>query len=123
MKLPQFFRLLFIAALLSPGCAKEPTPPAPLAVEQIPAAMDAEFQIATPEIRDAAAGMVAAVKQNELPTAFDKLQELSSRGDLSPAQRATASRAMMGVAQSLQNAASNGDAKAAEALHRYQTTR
>ena len=69
------------------------------------------------------ADFVASVKGNEIPAAFEQLQDVTSRPDLTPAQRATGARAMMSVAQQLQAAAANGDAKAAEALKRYQGSR
>lgn len=115
--------VLGVALLLLSGCSREAAAPAPLPMEQVPTAVTTAFDNATPEIKAAAADFVASVKGNEIPAAFEQLQDVTSRPDLTPAQRATGARAMMSVAQQLQAAAANGDAKAAEALKRYQGSR
>ena len=117
------FPILGAALLMFAGCSREAAAPAPLPLEQVPTAVTTAFDNATPEIKAAAADFAASVKGNEIPTAFEQLQDVTSRPDLTPAQRATAARAMMSVAQQLQAAAANGDPKAAEALKRYQGSR
>ena len=117
------FPVLSASLLLLSGCSRQAAAPAPLPLEQVPAAVTTAFDNSTPEIKTAAADFVASVKGNEIPTAFEQLQDVTARPDLTPAQRATAARAMMSVAQQLQAAAANGDPKAAEALKRYQGSR
>lgn len=118
-KLSAFLLAGFVCCL---GCSK-PSAPQPIALDQIPNTVDTAFKGATEEIKTAATGFTASVRNNDLPGAFEQLTDLTSRPDLTPEQRGIAARAMMSVAQNMREAAAKGDQKAAEQLSRYQSSR
>jgi ribosomal protein L22 len=116
--------MLALALLGLGGCNRNTSSmPAPLPVEQIPAAMQQAFTKAQPEAQSAANDVVSSVQSQDLTKAFEQLRDLSVRPDLTPEQKAVAARAMVTTVQQLQAAADRGDQKASEFMHKYISTR
>jgi hypothetical protein len=115
--------LLGFAFIGCAGCSDHPAPPAPLAAEQIPAAMDSAFAKAAPESRQTADEIVAAWQKQDKERAIVQLQGLCAQPQLTPAQRVAATRTMMAMRQQLQAAAANGDAYAADLLQKMRASK
>ena len=117
------FALLFIL-LFSFGCRKETlAPPEPLAVDQLPSAMEKAFSNAKPPAKDLATQVVASVQAQDYSKAFLDIQSLSASPDLTKEQSSITTRAMMTINGLLKSAVTKGDEKSATALKRYQMTK
>jgi hypothetical protein len=122
---------LALAAVILTGCggrdgaegetAAAPVVP-PVAPEEVENRIQSAFENAPAEASAAAKTVVDSV-QTEDPAALQKLQELSSRGDLTPEQRAVANKSMYALLARLRAAESNGNQKAAAALEQYQLSK
>ena len=121
-RLPSSFLLACSCLLVAAGCGKN-EPPQGLPAEQVPAAVQSAFEEATPEVKDAAKEVVNSLQGKDQAKAFLELNTLSTRTDLTPAQREAASRSMLSLNESLRTAASQGDQRAAEALQVYRSTK
>lgn len=120
------FACLSVLLLAFFGCSKESGPPAPLSIEQLPAAMDKAFSNAKGETKDLATQIVVAVQAQDYAKAFLTLQTLTEKPDLNKEQGSVASRAMLTLNELLKSAVSKGDAPApaaAAALRQYQMTK
>ena len=115
-----FFLLPLLLAL---GCDHSSAPPAPLAVEEIPGAFEKAFAKAKPEAKDLANQIVAAVKAKDYSKAFLDLQALTALPALSKEQITVASSTLLTVNTLLQDAQAQGDAKAAETIKVYRSTK
>lgn len=116
------FAFLF-AVLVTLGCNKTQAPPEPLALEQLPTAIDQAFAKAKPDLKAQADKIVAAVKSQDYGTAYTDLQNLSVAEGLSKEQINTATRSVITVYNLLQEAQAKGDAKADTAIKNYMKTK
>jgi hypothetical protein len=91
-------------------------PPAPLALDQIPAAITKGFATAKPEHKELADRAVSALQAKETGKALLVIQGLCGVPELTKAQRAVATRALLALNEELQAAAARGDKEAAEFL-------
>ena len=107
---------------LAVGCGQKAVVAPPLAIEAVPAKMEDAFQSAQPEVTTAVQEAVASVRGDD-PAALQQLQELSTRSELTPEQRATANQSLFAVLARLQAAETNGNSKAAEALQQYRASK
>ncbi|MEK7685262.1 MAG: hypothetical protein AAB466_07565 [Verrucomicrobiota bacterium] len=107
--------LLFCLLFLAAGCGKNKAPE-PLALDQIPAAVEKAFSKAKPEIKNLAKQAVATIQSKDYTTALLQLQNLSAVPQLTAEQLSVATRSLLTVNAQMQAAASQGDAQAAEVL-------
>ncbi len=104
--------------LMAVGCGEKKAAE-PLAVEQVPNAVENAFKEAPPEVKNSANEVIAAVQGKDEPKALVDLQNLSARSDLTPEQREAANRSIISLNQKLSEAAAQGDQRAAQALEVY----
>ena len=109
--------------LLLAGCSKDPGPPPPLAVEQIPAELEKAFKQARQEPKDLVAKISASLQSKDYPAAYDAVQALGSVPDATKEQRSLTARAMLTIYGLLQEAQAQGDDKAAAALRYHQMSK
>ena len=121
--------LILASTLLISGCSKNPTPPPPLAIDQATESFESVFKPSKPggqlspdlkQLVDEASG---ALKSKNFTTALFALQSLSSRSDLTPAQRDFVTRSMLAAQKALEEQASTGDQKAQQALELRRATK
>ena len=116
---PLLFTLLFAL-----GCGNhEVAAPAPLAVEQLPAAIEKAFAKAKPAAKELATQVITSVQAQDYSKAFLDLQTLAANPDLTKEQSSVASSAMMTVNELLKTAVSKGDEKSAATIRNYQLTK
>jgi hypothetical protein len=118
-------KLSFLAGVtlaLGIGCSRYHVAP-PMDIAQVPTEINKAFDGSAGDAHQAATDYVSALKGKDAASAFVKLQGLSARTDLTPAQRATAARALAATFQQLRAAAQSGNAQAAEVMHQYISTR
>lgn len=101
------------------GCNRSSPPPAPLSVQEMPAALDKAFSKAKPEVKDLANQVVAAVQAQDYAKAFQAVQNLANQPGLTKNQGLVASRAALTVTDLLHAAETKGDKKAAQTLKNY----
>ena len=118
-----FCSLALCSMVLLPGCSKDPGPPPPLAVEQIPAELEKAFKQARQEPKDLVAKITTGLQSKDYPAAYDAVQALGSVPDATKEQRALTARAMLTIYGLLQEAQSQGDDKAAAALRYHQMSK
>ena len=114
---------LLLPLLFGLGCDRSSAPPTPLAVEAMPAAFEKAFSKAKPEAKELANQMVAAVQAKDYSKAFLGLQALTALPTLTKEQISVSSGALLTVNTLLQAAQAQGDAKAAETIKVYQSTK
>jgi len=105
------------------GCDRSSAPPAPLAAEQIPAALQKSFKGSKAQIKELSDEVIAALQAKDYPKAFLTLQSLSAQSGLKREQQSIAARAMLTVNNLLQSAQTQGDAQAAETLKTYRANK
>ncbi|HEV7926844.1 MAG TPA: hypothetical protein VGR14_15905 [Verrucomicrobiae bacterium] len=105
------------------GCGKDPGPPPPLAVEQIPAEMQKAFNNAVPEAKETVGRLISTLQSKDYPAAFQEVQALCNLPGETKEQRALAARALLSITGLLQTAQDQGDEKAAAALRMRQISR
>ena len=121
MRLLTFVLMLGLGFIV--GCSRNSGPPPPLAAAELPAAFGKAFGTAKPEAKALANQVVAAVQAQDYSKAFNDLQMLINRADLTKDQMSVATRGVATVQTLLQSAQTQGDAKAAETLKTYQSTK
>lgn len=107
--------LLFCLLYLAAGCGQNKAPE-PLALDQIPAAVEKAFSKAKPEIKNLAKQAVTTIQSKDYTAALLQLQNLSAVPQLTAEQLSVATRSLLTVNAQMQAAASQGDAQAAEVL-------
>ena len=112
-----------LTLLLGVGCEKAIPPVTPLAEEAFPVAFDKAFSKAKPETKELVSQIVAAVQAKDYPKAFSGLQALSGQSDLTKPQSDVCASALLTVNTLLQAAQAQGDAKAAETIKVYRSTK
>ena len=124
LRLVKFSLALLLTPLLTAGCDRSNSaPPAPLPIEQVPAALQKAFSNAKPENKDLANQVVATLQAQDLPKAFYQIQNLASRPGLTKEQQSVTSRAVLTLNTLLQSAQSKGDVQAAETLKTYRVNK
>lgn len=113
---------LLAVIFLTGGCS-EGKPPAAISLEQIPVEFGKAFASAKGETKELSDMVVATVQSKELSKASMALEALLRRTDLSKVQSRTAAGAAMTVNAALVEAASKGDARAAETLNVRRNTK
>ncbi len=108
--------------LLAACSREEYAAPPPAAIEQVPGQVEAAFQGAPTEVSAEVQSVLTSVRGDD-PSALNQLQELGQRPELTPAQRAAANQAMFSVLARVSREATNGNAKAAEALEQYRSSK
>lgn len=107
----------FALVLLATGCSQEvPPPPPALAPAEAPTAFKQAFDQAKPEVQKDASQLADSLAAGKFTDAFVKIGSLSSRPELSPAQRETVGRAQVTVMEKLREAAARGDPQAMSLL-------
>jgi len=109
------FSLLFVL-LAGSSCERASKPPAPLPLDQLPAAFEKAFSKAEPETKGLAGSVAAAVRSQDYPKAYLDLQTLVGKPRLSREQADVTTRGMLTVHDALQSAQEKGDAAAAQTL-------
>ena len=100
---------LVSALLLMAGCSKsKPGTSAALAPEQVPAAMHQAFAQCAGTNQQLAASYVSDYQNQDMTVAFEDLQKLVKRNDLTSQQRSAAVRAMVTTVKQLHPAADGG---------------
>ena len=123
-RLIRFSLPLLLAPFLSGGCDRTSSgPPAPLPIEQVPAALQKAFSNAKSENKDLASQVVTTLQAQDFPKAFYQIQNLASRPGLNKEQQSVTSRAVLTLNTFLQSAQSKGDAQAAETLKTYRVNK
>jgi hypothetical protein len=111
-----------LLGFLGAGCGSG-GPPAPLALEQIPAAINKAFATAKPEHKELADRAVSALQGKETGKALLVIQGLCGVPELTKEQRAVATRAVLALNEELRAAAARGDKDAAEFLRMRQANK
>ncbi len=106
---------VFASALLA-GCGRNPEPPAAISTDEITGSAASVFNAADAEIRELMTEAVAAIQQQDLPVAWEKLQILSGRADLSPEQQEFVAQSIAAVGAEMDRAALSGNQAAQQAL-------
>lgn len=120
----KIIELAFLLPLLfGVGCDRSSVPPTPLSEAELPAAMAKAFEKAKPEAKDLANQIVAAVQAKDYSKAFLGLQTLTGLPALNKQQVGVAASALLTVNNLLQAAQAQGDAKAAETINVYRSTK
>ena len=109
--------------LVAVGCSNNISPLAPLSVEELPSALEKAFGKARPGVKELADQVVASVKTQDYPRAYQGLQNLSVAPGLTKEQANIAARGMLAVNSMLQSAEAKGDQKAAATLENYRKTK
>jgi hypothetical protein len=118
-----FLLVLGSALMLWGGCAKDPGPPPPLAVEQIGPELDKAFKEAKAEPKELVAKVNSSLQAKDYTIAYDAIQALCSLPDATKEQRSLSARAMLTIHGLLQEAQAQGDEKAGAALRYHQSTK
>ena len=127
MKNLHIYRIIILALLLpllaSVGCDKSIAPPPVLTAAELPAAIEKAFEKASPEAKELASQVLAAVQAKDYPKAFQNVQTLGGMPSLTKQQISVASSALATVHTLLQEAQAQGDAKAAQAIQYHRSTK
>ena len=122
MNSPTFLRIgfgLLLTLLSVAGCYRSSAPPAPLPVEQMPAALEQAFSQAQPEPKELANEVAASVKAQDYAKALVELKLLGGTPQLTREQAGVTTRGLLTLNTLLQAAQGRGDEKAAAVL-KYQ---
>jgi hypothetical protein len=115
---------ILLVASLGAGCNRGASaPPAPLPLDQIPAALQKAFGNANPESKNLADQIVATLQAQDYSKAFNQIQNLASTPGLNKEQQSIAARAVLTLNGVLQSAQAKGDEKAAETLKTYRVNK
>jgi hypothetical protein len=111
------FLIIFLMGL---GCGQRSTaPPAPIAVEELPAALQKAFAKAKSPLKDLASQAVEFLQAKDYGKAYQTVQNLTAQSGLNKQQIEILTRGSMALNTALQAAQSHGDQKAAETLNTY----
>jgi hypothetical protein len=113
---------LILPACLLVSCSKI-GPPAPLSLADIPRELKQVFVTASPERKELVDRAVTALENQETVKALQVIEGLCAVPDLTEPQRRVATAALLTLNQELQAAAAKGDARAKQALQKYESTR
>jgi len=110
---------LLLPLLFGAGCDRSSAPPTPLSAAELPAAFTKAFGKAKPEVKEVADRIAAAVQAQDYSNAFNDLNSLIGKPNLTKEQVSVMSRGLQTVNTLLQEAQAKGDAKAAETIRVY----
>jgi hypothetical protein len=96
--------------------------PEPLAAAELAPVLQKSFESADAPTREAALKVVEEAQQHSVSAAFLDVKQLADQPNLTAEQRMTAIRAADTIGRQLLEAAQNGDAQAAETLHKYRAS-
>jgi hypothetical protein len=105
------------------GCDRSSTQPAPLPVEQVPAALQKAFNKAQPDAKELVNQIVTALGAQDYSKAYTELQNLSAKPGLNKEQQNVTSRGVLTVNNLLQSAQTKGDVQATETLRSYRVNK
>ncbi|HZR18144.1 MAG TPA: hypothetical protein VFE51_12700 [Verrucomicrobiae bacterium] len=105
------------------GCRKADAPPPPLTLEQLPSAIEKAFSRAKPEATEKVNELQAALREKDYAKAFMALQAVSAIPGLNREQANVAGAGLITLNNALQEAQSQGDQNAAQALQSYHATK
>ena len=114
--LPRILCSLLFVLLAGSSCDRASKPPAPLPLDQLPAALEKAFSKSEPDTRDLVGSIAASVRSQDYPKAYLGLQTLVGKSKLSREQGDVTARGMLTVNEALQEAEAKGDAVAAQTL-------
>lgn len=106
---------MLAVTLLAVGC-KQDQGPVEVPVDQASAGVKSSFAGANAEQQEAAAAAAQAMQQGNYVQSYEKLEELSVSGDLTPEQRQRIGESQAAVLKKLSEAEAAGDAEAAKTL-------
>src|SRR5437667_847365 len=98
------------------ACDRSSAPPAPLPIEQLPAALQKAFLKAKPEAKELVTQVLSALQSQDYSKAYLDLQTLAAKPGLNREQQSVASRAVVTANGLLQEAQTKGDKEAAQTL-------
>jgi hypothetical protein len=107
---------LLLVLLACSSCDRASKAPAPLPLEQLPAALEKAFSKAEPGTKELAGAVAASVRSQDYSKAFLDLQNLVGKPKLNREQADMAARSMFTVHEALEAAQAKGDATAAQTL-------
>lgn len=113
------FLSLVLLLLAAPGCKQSDAPPPALTLEQLPPALEQAFAKAKPEARPPEQEVMSALQAKDYPKALLSLQALAAVPGLNRQQANVVGAGIMTLNNALQQAQSQGDAQAAQALEFY----
>lgn len=116
---PRVLAPLFVvclSAVIEAGCSRTGEAPAPLPVENIPAAMEKAFGNASADVKGLIKDFDANLQSKDYPAAFHELESLNGLPKLNKDQRLTLARTLLTVTSLLQTAQAQGDQQADAAL-------
>jgi hypothetical protein len=116
---------MLAALCLVAGCGGEPPPEIPQALteEAAPSTLTEAFAKATGETREMADDAVTFLSSKEYDKALLVLQRLLSQTDLTPHQRSFTSQALLTANQKVNEAAQQGNERAARLLQQRAATK
>ena len=107
---------LLLVLLACSSCDRDSKAPAPLPLDQLPAALEKAFSKAEPGTKELAGAVAASVRSQDYPKAFLDVQNLVAKPKLSREQADVAARSMLTVHEALETAQAKGDTTAAQTL-------
>jgi hypothetical protein len=114
---------VLLVLLAGPGCDPATKQLPPLALDQVPAALEKAFSKAETETKELADSVAAFVRAQDYSKAYVSLETLLGKPKLSREQSQVTARSILTVNQALQEAQQKGDAAAAETLQYNQKNR
>jgi hypothetical protein len=118
-----YFSSFFMGTALLAGCSKSGTSPADMEPAKVSMAVSRAFEKSAGETKQAAEICVNSLEKQDAPTAFQELQKMNQKSDLTPEQRAVVTKAMQATFKQLQSAAEQGNASAQAVMNNYLSTR
>jgi hypothetical protein len=123
IRLISILNLLASGAMLA-GCSRSGSGASAMLPEsKVPATVNQAFAKAPVEIKEEAAGAIAAFQGADASLAFAQLQKMSSEPNLTAPERAAVAKAKQVAFLKLQTAAQNGDAAAQSTMNHYLSSR
>src|ERR1041385_5072770 len=114
------YLMAVLLSALAVACSQEVSAPTPLAIEQVPDALQKSFKKGKPEAKDLVNQIVTSLQAQDYSKAYLDLQSLGGQSGLNKEQQSVASRSALTVNGLLQQAAqTKGDTKAAQTLNNY----
>jgi hypothetical protein len=124
LRLTRLALTVLFAALVGVSCNRSASaPPAPLPLEQIPAALQKAFTKAKPENKALVDQLVATVQAQDYSKAFFQMQNLAAQPGLNKEQQSVTSSGVLTLNTLLQSAQTKGDVQATETLKTYRVNK
>jgi hypothetical protein len=107
-----------LAVALLTGCGDKAGPQA-ISIETAPDVVNNAFATAAPDIKQAADKVVSRAAAGDYAGSYFSLEALSSNPDLTPEQRLSLAQTQLAVMEKLNEAAEQGDERAAQAIQTH----